>query len=105
MAIEPIACGSTCLRQSWWLAAVRSGKSNDDIESSGHTGSSRIRSGTADPGLKQVAAQALTFAPWQLFFQQSCVADKRLRLSDLRWARLDTFVGFRVLQLAGVIHW
>src|SRR6185437_7768412 len=30
---------------------------------------------------------------WQLFFQQSCVADKRLRFADLRLARLDTFVG------------
>jgi Mn2+/Fe2+ NRAMP family transporter len=34
-----------------------------------------------------------TIAPWQLFFQQSCIADKRLRFSDLRWARLDTLVG------------
>lgn len=34
-----------------------------------------------------------TIAPWQLFFQQSCVADKKLRFADLKWARLDTFVG------------
>ncbi len=34
-----------------------------------------------------------TIAPWQLFFQQSCIADKRLRFSDLTWARLDTFIG------------
>jgi Mn2+/Fe2+ NRAMP family transporter len=34
-----------------------------------------------------------TIAPWQLFFQQSCIADKRLRFSDLGWARLDTAVG------------
>lgn len=34
-----------------------------------------------------------TIAPWQLFFQQSCIADKRLRFSDLKWARLDTFLG------------
>jgi len=32
-------------------------------------------------------------APWQLFFQQSCIADKRLRFSDIGWARLDTFLG------------
>ena len=32
-----------------------------------------------------------TIAPWQLFFQQSCVADKRLRFADLFDARLDTF--------------
>jgi Mn2+/Fe2+ NRAMP family transporter len=34
-----------------------------------------------------------TISPWQLFFQQSCVADKKLRFSDLKWARLDTFLG------------
>jgi Mn2+/Fe2+ NRAMP family transporter len=28
-----------------------------------------------------------------LFFQQSCVADKRLRFADLKWSRLDTLVG------------
>ena len=33
-----------------------------------------------------------TIAPWQLFFQQSCVADKRLRFADLKWARLDTLI-------------
>jgi len=57
-----------------------------------------------------------TIAPWQLFFQQSCVADKRLRFADLRSARLDTFIGavFTILvagcmMLAGnaafVRHW
>lgn len=40
-----------------------------------------------------IAIVGTTIAPWQLFFQQSCVADKRLRFSDLRWARLDTFAG------------
>lgn len=40
-----------------------------------------------------IAIIGTTIAPWQLFFQQSCVADKRLRFSDLRWARLDTLVG------------
>ncbi len=34
-----------------------------------------------------------TIAPWQLFFQQSCIADKRLRFRDLKWARLDTLIG------------
>jgi NRAMP (natural resistance-associated macrophage protein)-like metal ion transporter len=34
-----------------------------------------------------------TIAPWQLFFQKSCIADKRLRFADLRWARLDTLIG------------
>jgi Mn2+/Fe2+ NRAMP family transporter len=40
-----------------------------------------------------IATVGTTIAPWQLFFQQSCVADKRLRFSDLNWARLDTLVG------------
>jgi NRAMP (natural resistance-associated macrophage protein)-like metal ion transporter len=40
-----------------------------------------------------IAIVGTTIAPWQLFFQQSCVADKRLRFADLRWARLDTFIG------------
>src|SRR5579864_8322820 len=40
-----------------------------------------------------VAIVGTTIAPWQLFFQQSCVADKRLRFADLNWSRLDTFLG------------
>lgn len=40
-----------------------------------------------------VAIVGTTIAPWQLFFQQSAVADKRLRFSDLRMARLDTLIG------------
>jgi len=40
-----------------------------------------------------IAIVGTTIAPWQLFFQQSCVADKRLRFSDLNWARLDTLIG------------
>jgi Mn2+/Fe2+ NRAMP family transporter len=63
-----------------------------------------------------IAIVGTTIAPWQLFFQQSCVADKRLRFSDLNWSRLDTFVGavFTILvagcmMLAGNVafqhHW
>jgi Mn2+/Fe2+ NRAMP family transporter len=59
---------------------------------------------TVIPGLPQgrldsnlifliIAIVGTTIAPWQLFFQQSCVAEKRLRFSDLKWARLDTLVG------------
>lgn len=40
-----------------------------------------------------VAIVGTTIAPWQLFFQQSCIADKRLRFSDLKWGRLDTLAG------------
>jgi len=34
-----------------------------------------------------------TIAPWQLFFQQNCIADKRLRYADLKASRTDTLVG------------
>jgi Mn2+/Fe2+ NRAMP family transporter len=40
-----------------------------------------------------IAIVGTTVAPWQLFFQQSCIADKRLRFADVKWARLDTFIG------------
>lgn len=40
-----------------------------------------------------IAIVGTTVAPWQLFFQQSCIADKRLRFADLKWARLDTLLG------------
>ena len=40
-----------------------------------------------------IAIVGTTIAPWQLFFQQSCVVDKRLRFADLPWARLDTLLG------------
>jgi Mn2+/Fe2+ NRAMP family transporter len=40
-----------------------------------------------------IAVVGTTIAPWQLFFQQSCVAEKRLRFADLKWARLDTLIG------------
>ena len=51
--------------------------------------------GGVTPGLTflVIAIVGTTIAPWQLFFQQSAVADKRLRFSDVKWARLDTLIG------------
>jgi Mn2+/Fe2+ NRAMP family transporter len=48
---------------------------------------------TSDLVFLIIAIVGTTIAPWQLFFQQSCVAEKRLRFSDLKWARLDTLLG------------
>ena len=48
---------------------------------------------TSDLVFLIIAIVGTTIAPWQLFFQQSCVAEKRLRFADLKWARLDTAVG------------
>lgn len=48
---------------------------------------------TSDLVFLVIAIVGTTIAPWQLFFQQSCVAEKRLRFADLKWARLDTILG------------
>jgi Mn2+/Fe2+ NRAMP family transporter len=48
---------------------------------------------TGDVVFLVIAIVGTTIAPWQLFFQQSCVADKRLRFADLKLARLDTLLG------------
>jgi NRAMP (natural resistance-associated macrophage protein)-like metal ion transporter len=52
-----------------------------------------------------IAVVGTTIAPWPLFFQQSCVAEKRLRFTDLKWARLDTLIGavFTVLVAGAMI--
>jgi Mn2+/Fe2+ NRAMP family transporter len=46
-----------------------------------------------------IAIVGTTIAPWQLFFQQSCVADKRLRFADLPAARFDTAIGAVAISL------
>ncbi len=51
-----------------------------------------------------IAIVGTTIAPWQLFFQQSCVADKKLRFSDLKWARLDTLIGAVVVIIVAGKH-
>ncbi len=43
-----------------------------------------------------------TVTPWMLFFQQSAVADKGLRLHDMRQGRLDTAVGAVVAAVCGI---
>jgi len=48
-----------------------------------------------------IAIVGTTIAPWQLFFQQSCIADKRLRFSDVKWARLDTLLGAVFTMVVG----
>jgi Mn2+/Fe2+ NRAMP family transporter len=48
---------------------------------------------TSDLVFLVIAIVGTTVAPWQLFFQQSCIADKRLRFADISWARLDTLLG------------
>ncbi|MGH9435087.1 MAG: Nramp family divalent metal transporter [Terriglobia bacterium] len=60
---------------------------------------------TGDVVFLAIAIVGTTIAPWQLFFQQSCVAEKRLRFSDLKWERLDTFAGacFTIIVAASMM--
>jgi len=52
-----------------------------------------------------IAIVGTTIAPWQLFFQQSCVADKKLRFKDLNASRWDTLIGavFTVVVAGGMM--
>lgn len=60
---------------------------------------------TGDLVFLVIAIVGTTIAPWQLFFQQSCVAEKKLRFADLKWARLDTLIGaiFTVLVAGAMV--
>jgi Mn2+/Fe2+ NRAMP family transporter len=47
-----------------------------------------------------IAIVGTTLAPWQLFFQQSNIVDKRITPRWVNYERLDTFVGAGVVVLA-----
>ena len=101
---------------AWFAVAFRFHPQTEDIARNAFVPSLPGGGLTAGWLFLVIAIVGTTIAPWQLFFQQSCVADKRLRFSDLRWARLDTLAGavFTILvagcmMLAGnagfVRHW
>jgi Mn2+/Fe2+ NRAMP family transporter len=83
-----------CLLDAAWIAiAVGVGSPVSEIVRNSLVPTIPVGGVTANLVFLVIAIIGTTIAPWQLFFQQSCVADKRLRFSDLRWARLDTLVG------------
>ena len=45
-----------------------------------------------------------TITPWQIFFQQSAVVDKGLDIHDIKFGKLDTFVGSMFTSLIAVVH-
>lgn len=68
---------------------------------------------TRDAVLVAVATMGTTLAPWGLAFIQSYAVDKRLRIEDLRFERIDVVVGavltgviglFVVLACAATLH-
>jgi len=55
-----------------------------------------------------------TITPWQIFFQQSAVVDKGMDIRDIRYGKIDTFVGsvttcavaaFIIIATAGVFYY
>ena len=77
----------------WFVLAARTHASLADVTR--NTLAPHLPPGpiTSDLIFLIIAIVGTTIAPWQLFFQQSCVAEKRLRFADLKWARLDTLIG------------
>ena len=53
-----------------------------------------------------IAVVGTTVAPWQIFFQQSCVADKKLRFADMKMEQIDTLLSavFTII-IAGCMMW
>jgi Mn2+/Fe2+ NRAMP family transporter len=90
---ERITCILCLLDITWFVMAFFSHPSATSVVR--HTLIPSVPPGgiTANLVFVVIAIIGTTIAPWQLFFQQSCVADKRLRFADLKWARLDTFLG------------
>jgi NRAMP (natural resistance-associated macrophage protein)-like metal ion transporter len=43
-----------------------------------------------------------TIAPWMIFFQQSAVVDKGIDVKDIKWGKLETFVGSILTCLVAV---
>lgn len=57
---------------------------------------------TADLMLMMISIVGTTIAPWQLFFQQSYVVDKRITPRFIRYERADLWIGI-VLVMIGAI--
>lgn len=78
---------------AWFAIAFRARPSAGDVLRHSIVPSLPAGGLTANWLFLVIAIVGTTIAPWQLFFQQSCIADKRLRFSDLTWSRLDTLLG------------
>jgi Mn2+/Fe2+ NRAMP family transporter len=90
---ERIVIGLCLLDMTWFALAWRTHTALPEVAH--HALLPNLPPGpvTSDLVFLIIAIVGTTIAPWQLFFQQSCVAEKRLRFADLKWARLDTLLG------------
>jgi Mn2+/Fe2+ NRAMP family transporter len=90
---ERIVIGLCLVDVLWFVLAVQTHTSLHEVTRNALVPNLPPGPVTSDLVFLVIAIVGTTIAPWQLFFQQSCVAEKRLRFADLRWARLDTFIG------------
>ncbi|MBA8926649.1 hypothetical protein BC739_003848, partial [Kutzneria viridogrisea] len=81
----------------------------DGADGAPQAGRDRGRAGAAVPGglnstllLLIVAIVGTTVAPWQLFFQQSNVVDKRITPRWIRYERADLWIGIVVVMLGAI---
>ena len=56
----------------------------------------------SDVMLLIIAIVGTTVAPWQLFFQQSYVVDKRITPRFIRYERLDLWIGIALVIIGAV---
>jgi Mn2+/Fe2+ NRAMP family transporter len=56
----------------------------------------------SDVMLLIIAIVGTTVAPWQLFFQQSYIVDKRITPRFIRYERLDLWIGIALVIIGGV---
>jgi Mn2+/Fe2+ NRAMP family transporter len=95
-----------CLLDTAWIwLGIRSGFSTTEVLHSTLFPAMPNGGITFDYVFLVIAIVGTTIAPWQLFFQQSCIADKKLRYKDLNASRLDTFIGavFTVVVAGGMM--
>lgn len=87
---------------AWFVIAFRLGPPVSQVVK--HAVLPSLPAGGITPDLMflVIAIVGTTVAPWQLFFQQSCIADKRLRFADVKWARLDTLLGACITITAAI---
>lgn len=88
---ERIICTLCLLDTGWFVLAFLVKPSLSEVVTNTFVPSTPVGGWTGGLIFLIIGIIGTTIAPWQLFFQQSCVADKRLRFADLFDARLDTF--------------
>lgn len=88
----------------WIFLAITTKPDASEIISSSLIPRMPIGGLSADLIFLVIAIVGTTVAPWQLFFQQSCIADKKLRFKDLNAARAETFIGATItISVAGAM--